>query len=258
MASRKSGGTRSAKIDRLASQVHCTLFFLLFVGALPINAAFTRLARWRLDVIEQTYAGSWCYRPGASPTSDGHCSNSTLAALLNAHVKNNHGAGLSIAYYDLADCSVIGGAGWANWDIVALPVGVCMSGQVSGLDDVYTTTCRFTVADNDHDTPASHIVECNSNRAQLRVADGCYTPPLRRPWFRLDNSTSAVLAIISLILALPLYGLYRRYRARRAQQARIEDEQALPLMDLGDGVVNTSDVDQDVSRSGSARAEGRI
>ena len=97
-----------------------------------------------------------------------------------------------------------------------------MSGQVSGVNDAYTTTCRFTTTDNDHDTPASHLGECAINRAQLRVADGCYTPPPRRPWLRLDESTSAFLAIISLILALPLFGIYRWCRARRAQQqARI-------------------------------------
>lgn len=145
--------------------------------------------------------------------------------MLNTHIKNDHGPGLSIAYYDPADGTVLGSAGWTNWDIVALPVGVCLSGQVDGVDNAYTTTCRFTITDDDHDTPSVHTQECAVNCAQLRVADGCYVPPPRRPWFRLDDSTSAFLGIISLILALPLYGLYRWYRRRYArQQARIEDE----------------------------------
>jgi len=241
----------------VVGQIRRTLFPLLFVATLPVNGAFTRPARWKLDNIEQTYAGSWCYRPGASSPSHGHCINSTLKMVLNAHIKNSHGPGLSIAYYDLVDGSVLGGAGWTNWDIVVLPVGVCMSGQVDGVDDAYTTTCRFTTTDNDHDTPASHLTDCAVNRAQLRVADGCYTPPPRRPWFRLDESTSAILAVISLILALPLYGLYHWYCKRRARrQARTEEEQALPLMGLEGGVVDSSDVDQDVSRLEPARVEG--
>ena len=237
------------EIDRVAGQIRLTLFFLLFCSTHPVNGAFTRSARWKLDVIEQTYAGSWCYRPGASLTSHGRCSNSTLNVVLTAHLQNNHGAGLSIAYYDIADGSILGGAGWRNWDTVILPVGVCLSGQVDGVDDAYTTTCRFAISDDDHDISASHLGECTVNHAQLRVADGCYTPPTPRPWFRLDDSTSAILAIISLILALPLFGLYRWYRTRRARhQVQSEDEQAQPLIGLGAGGVADVDLDQDVSR----------
>jgi len=179
--------------------------------------------------------------------------------VLTAHLKNDHGAGLSIAYYDLADGSILGGAGWTSWDTVMLPVGVCMSGQIDGVDDAYTTTCRFSITDDDHDMVASHAEECTSNRAQMRVADGCYTPPPHRPRFRLDESTSSILAVISLILALPLYGLYRRYRRRRARrQSRIEDEQALPLMGVEGTAADSSDVDHDVSRPETVRAEGVI
>jgi len=173
--------------------------------------------------------------------------------MLNTHIKNDHGPGLTIAYYDTADGSALGGPGWADWDTVALPVGVCMSGQVDGVDNAYATICRFTIADNDHDTPASHVGECAVNRAQLRVADGCYTPPPRRSWFRFDDPTNAILAIISLILALPTYGLYRWYRRYRArQQARTGNEQAQPLIPLGSGTVD-DDLGQD-----SPRPEARI
>ena len=47
-----------------------------------------------------------------------------------------------------------------------------MSGQISGVNDVYTTTCRFTTTENDHDTPASHLGTSAINRTQLRVGDG--------------------------------------------------------------------------------------
>jgi len=212
----------------------------------PVNAAFTRPARWKLDDIEQTYAGSWCCRPGASSTLRSGCSNSTLKVLLDAHIKNDYGAGLSIAYYDLTHGSAIGGASWASWDTIALPVGVCMSGQVDGLE-AYTTTCRFSIADNDHGTPSSHLWECADNRPQLRVADGCYMPPPDRPWLRLDDSTSVILATISFILALPIFGLYRQYQTRRArQETKVQDEQAQPLIGLEGGVVDEG-VSQNVS-----------
>jgi len=134
-----------------------------------------------------------------------------------------------------------------------------MSGQVDGVDDAYTMTCRFTMTDDDYDMAASHLGECTVNRAQLRVADGCYTPPTPRPWFRLDESTSAILTVISLILALPLYGLYRWYRTRRArQQVQNDDEQAQPLVGLGDGIVDDdSDLDRDVSLPERGHTEAR-
>ena len=100
--------------------------------------------------------------------------------VLAAHLKNDHGAGLSIAYYDTTDGSVLGSAGWTNWDNVVLPVGVCLSRQVDGLHDAYTATCPFTIANDDHDTHNSHLGECAVNLPQLRVAEGCYMPPPRR------------------------------------------------------------------------------
>lgn len=151
--------------------------------------------------------------------------------LLDAHINNGRGAGISIAFFDIQDASVLGGAGWADWASVALPVGVCLSGQVEGLDDAYTTTCRFTITDNDHNIPSAHALECTISRPQLRVTDGCYTPPPRRPWLRLSDSTSGVLTIIGLIIALPVFGLYRHYRVRCArQQAKIEPQESIPLV----------------------------
>ena len=225
--------------DAEAGQVRVCFFLLLpFLSTLPVDGAFTHPAQWKLDEIEQTHAGTWCYRPGSSPAHTRQCANNTLSALLEAHISNDHGAGLSIAFYDLEDLSVFGGASWANWDDVALPVGVCTSGRVDGLDDTYSTTCRFAVADNDHATPSAHAEECIINRPQLRVTDGCYTLPPRRPWFRLDDSTSSILAIVGLIISLPLVATVRWYRRRRAQQKVVTSSvQALPLVDLrGDAV----------------------
>lgn len=211
----------------------------LLVNALPRTAAaFTRPTHWKLNSIEPTYAGTPCFHPGPDPAFTRSCSNTTLSALLNAHINNNHGAGLSIAYYDLLDISVLGGAGWTDWDDVAPPVGVCMSGAVTGLDNIYSTTCRFSVTDDDHDIPSAHTEECSVGRPQLRVIDGCYTLPPARGRFRLDDSTSGILTIIGLLIALPsiAFGAYRWYSAYRAQQAaRREDGLAVPLVATGGG-----------------------
>jgi len=220
-----------------------------------VQAAFTRPALWKLDSINKTYAGTWCFHPGPNPTFASICANATLSALLETHLRNNLGPGLSIAYYDLKDGSVLGGASWTNWDAVSLPIGVCTSGRVEGLDNAFSTTCRFAVTDNDHDTASTHAEECTINRPQLRVTDGCYSPPPRRAWFRLDDSTSGILAIVGLVLALPLVGAYRCYRTRLAQwDAKIEGGQGLPLVALGSdaGIGSGS---PDVSHPPPARAE---
>jgi len=212
---------------------------LLIVFARTANAAFSRPAYWKLDTIEQTHAGAWCFHPATGAASARTCGNPTLSALLDAHIKNDYGPGLSIAYYDLADLSVLGGVGWTGWDIVVLPVGVCMSGLVDGLANVYSTTCRFTVADNDHDTPSAHLTECTIGRPQLRVTDGCYSPPALHTGFHLSDSASGILTIIGLLIALPsvIFGGHRLYYKLRGQQkVRLEDEQMVPLVHVdGDG-----------------------
>lgn len=203
-----------------------------------VDAALTSPTHWKLDEIEITYAGTPCFRPGPNPASARPCSNSTLIALLDAHIKNDRGLGLSIAYYDLKDQSVLGGAGWADWDAVVLPVGVCLSGAVDALTNAYITTCRFALTDNDHDIPSMHATECTVGRPQLRVVDGCYTPPPRRGRFRLDDSTSGILTIIGIIIALPsiVFSTYRWYCGRQVvRQTQLEEGQALPLVPVGEG-----------------------
>ena len=101
-----------------------------------------------------------------------------------------------------------------------------MSGSVDGLANVYSTTCRFTVTDNDHDIPSAHFEECTVGRPQLRVTDGCYSPPARRSGFRLSDSASGILTIIGLFIALPslAFGAYRLYyKLRGEEKPRLED-----------------------------------
>lgn len=209
-------------------QIRICLACHLLLTICLVDAAFTRPAHWGLDSIEQTYAGTSCYYPGPNLALVPECGNATLSTLLRAHIKNY----LSIAYYDLANGRVLGGAGWADWDTAVPPVGVCMSGSVDQMDDTFSTRCRFAFADNDHDLTSAHAEECVIMRPQLRVVDGCYSPP-RRAYFRLNDSASGILTIIGLFIALPsiLVGGYRWYQARRALRgAQLEDGEALPLV----------------------------
>jgi len=219
----------------LAGQIRALLFLFLLLATSPVDGAFTRSAMWRLDAIEKTFSGT-CYRPAASMEPVRVCANATLKALLDLHTNNDHGAGISIAYYDLVDGFILGGAGWADWNTVLLPVGVCLSGQVDGLDDTYVTACRFAHADNDHESASAHEQEYIVNRPQLRVTDGCYAPIHHHTWFRLDDSTNGVLTIVGLIIAIPVYSIYRRYCARHAmRQSRMSDGQAVSLVGVGGG-----------------------
>jgi len=228
-----------------------SILYLLILVAYGVEAALSRSAYWKLDKIEQTYAGTWCFHPGAGARSPRGCSNSTLSALLDAHVENDHGPGLSIAYYSLADWSVLGGASWADWDIMVSPVGICMSGSIDGLANVYSTTCRFSATNNDHDIPSVHLPECTVGRPQRRVTDGCYSPPARRSGFRLSDSASGILTIIGLLIAVPslAFGTYRLYyRLRGQQRVRLDDEQAVPLVHV-DG--NAGEARQEPDRLGN-------
>ena len=207
------------------------LVLILFPVVSLAEAAFTHPAHWKLDSIDSTYAGTWCFRPGPNPTFSSACANATLGALLDIHLHNSFGSGLSIAYYDLDDGSVFGGAGWSGWDSVELPVGVCMSGAVNGLDNVFRTICRFAITDNDHDSPDAHAQECVVPRAQLRVTDGCYSPPVRHGPFHLDDTASAIIAILGLLIVIPgmTFGAYRRYVTRkRAQSVEDQDVSLVP------------------------------
>ena len=146
---------------------------------------------------------------------------------------NELGSGLSIAYYDLGDGRVLGGATWSGWRSVGLPIGLCMSGVINGLDNHFRTICRFAIADNDHDSPNAHMQECMMPHAQRRVTDGCYSPPMRHGPFRLDDTASAVISILGLLITIPgmIFGAYRWY-AIRMQAHDVEDDD-VPLFPTG-------------------------
>ena len=227
--------------------------FLVLIPLLTASfaeAAFTHPARWKLDSIEETYAGTWCFHPGPNPSFASICANTTLNVLLNIHLLNELGAGLSIAYYDLEDGSVLGGAGWSGWRAVGRPVGLCTSGAVTGLGNAFRTICRFATTDDDLENLDAHAQECMMPHAQLRVTDGCYTPPERRGLFRLDDTATSILTILGLLITLPgiFYGLYRWYCARRAARLmRAEGGLNVPLYTVGNGVARSGESRTDLA-----------
>jgi len=86
-------GASGSETEHISKQIFA-FFLLLLLATPPVEAAFSRLAQWKLDFIDQTYAGSWRYRPGASPPWNHRCTNSTLEMLLGVHINNDHIAGL--------------------------------------------------------------------------------------------------------------------------------------------------------------------
>jgi len=117
-----------------------------------------------------------------------------------------------------------------------------MSGAVNGLDNVFRTVCRFAIADNDHDSPDARTQECMLPRAQFRVTDGCYSPPVRHGPFHLDDTANAIIAILGLLVVIPgmIFGAYRWYVIRK--RAQNVDGQDVPLVHTG---ATNSDGDQD-------------
>ena len=111
------------------------------------------------------------------------------------------------------------------------------SGAANGLDNHFRTICRFAIADNGHKSLNAHIQECVVPRAQLRVTDGCYSPPPRRGPFHLDDTANATIAILSLTTVIPgmLVGIYRWYVIRK--QAQSVEDQDVPLVSTGANLV---------------------
>jgi len=84
-------------VNETAGQIHALFLLLLLITTCPVIAAFTWAAQWKLDTIENTFAGT-CFRPGPD-TLVRECTNATLKALIEVHTK--------IAYYDPKDGSIL-------------------------------------------------------------------------------------------------------------------------------------------------------
>jgi len=211
-----------SRTDPLSQRYIILIAIISTIGL--VHASFTRHSQWKMDEIDQTLAGAWCFKPGPSPSIARDCTNHNLSTLLDGHVKNDRGLGLSIVYYDLHDGSVLGGAGWFRWEHVALPIAVCMSGAVTGVGSAYRTICRLAMENDDHDRELVHEQECSIDLPQRHVIDCCYEPPPRKRRFRLDDTSDSAIALLGLIIALPsvMIGLWKCHRSQ--QQCRQERE----------------------------------
>ncbi|KAH7108548.1 hypothetical protein BKA62DRAFT_764600 [Auriculariales sp. MPI-PUGE-AT-0066] len=175
------------------------LFLLIFVLLRPVvRAAFTRDALFHLDWVRKNPAGPYCFHPNTLPGRSGSCVDPALDALLATHTSPDRGPGISIAYYDLRNLAVLGGADWNGWNMTSGPVGLCLSGAVEGTPDAFLTKCRFASRDDDQDDPTAHARECVSNIPQRRVLDGCYTPPPLTPTGR-DASGDDAFADVDIV-----------------------------------------------------------
>ena len=141
----------------------------------PTHARFTKTTCYNdgnTACIQQNAAGTWCYIPDVSPrlvttscTGTNSISDANFATVLEVHLAQ----GLSVAYYNGIDNSLLGGA---NYSIPSNPgvIRLCVSGQ-SG-DGNYQTVCMNTVADNTFFASSY----CEVIRGQKNVTDGCYSP----------------------------------------------------------------------------------
>ncbi|KAH7096725.1 hypothetical protein BKA62DRAFT_820941, partial [Auriculariales sp. MPI-PUGE-AT-0066] len=149
------------------------LFFLFFHAPSAALAAFTHEACYHLDLVRQNNLDTFCYYPGVL-RKNRPCTNDQLQTILDAHVNNALGSGLSIAYYSAEDGADLGNVGWNGWNTTTSPVAVCLSGAIDNLPNAFVSTCRYSTRDDDFDDPRAHVPECWVNLPQQRVVDGCY------------------------------------------------------------------------------------
>ncbi|KAH7096738.1 hypothetical protein BKA62DRAFT_820963 [Auriculariales sp. MPI-PUGE-AT-0066] len=211
-----------------------TFFLLLVFNAAPVAlAAFTHEAHYHLDWIRQNSAGTLCYYPGV-PVKERPCVDDHLKNILDAHVNNALGSGLSIAYYSTEDGTILGGAGWDDWNTTTLPVAVCLSGAVGCLADTYVSTCRYSTREDDFGDPLAHVPECAKNLPQQRVTDGCYlNPASAKPQHRLSavDIFGIVAGVVSLLSAA-LGGFYKWRKWRILHATGVTDSADVELPEL--------------------------
>ena len=146
---------------------------LAFCYMAPIHARFTKTTCWiglNTACIQQNAAGAWCFIPNAAEGQPATCTgnnkfaNADFATVLEVHLAQ----GLSVAYYNGIDNSLLGGA---DYDIPSNPgvIRLCASGQAGDGSDL--TICVNALADNTFGGP-----NCQVLLGQKNVTDGCYSP----------------------------------------------------------------------------------
>ena len=171
--------SQSAQGESLYSTMGHNLrnFFLRLLAAhyvAPVHARFTRTTCWNgqnTACIQQNAAGAWCYIPDVSPglvttscRGTSNYANPDFATVLEVYLAQ----GLSVAYYNGIDNSLLGGA---DYDIPSNPgvIRLCASGQAGDGSD--QTLCANALADNTFDGRNCQVI-----LGQKNVTDGCYSP----------------------------------------------------------------------------------
>ena len=147
---------------------------LVFSALQTSFALFNQPTRWYDVSVQKNSQGTWCYVPVADAvrtvacTSTSGYTSSNFASVLDVHLNQ----GLSIAYYNGVDNTLLGGANYslpvgANMPIIRL----CVSG-LAGDGYYYETICTNAVADN----VLANSPYCQVALGQKAVTDGCYEP----------------------------------------------------------------------------------
>ncbi|KAH7096708.1 hypothetical protein BKA62DRAFT_718744 [Auriculariales sp. MPI-PUGE-AT-0066] len=208
-----------------------SLLFALTFAPKSTHTAITHEAIYRLDWVRQNYAGTFCFYPGVR-SNRRSCTDPLLAAMLQTHVNNARGPGLSVAYYSANDGAILGGAEWGAWNTSFQPVVLCLSGAVDTFADTFVSVCRYATRNDDHDDPLAHAAECSNNYSPQRVSDGCYNSPGVHG-FSLSKRAEDIITIVTTILAIMsaiatvIYALYKWTRARYLRKYNTVD--ALPV-----------------------------
>ena len=145
--------------------VNIRMLFVIFWTLVAVQGRFNLETCWGKDCIKQNGEGTWCYFPPAGETRATVCSSGGVdfTTVLGVHRRQ----GLSIAYYNGVDNTLLGGADWplpANPGVVRL----CVSGATGA--GTYQTLCVNAVADN----TLSNSPYCQVALGQDNVTDGCY------------------------------------------------------------------------------------
>lgn len=145
--------------------VNIRMLFVIFSTLVAVQGRFNLETCWGKDCIKQNGEGTWCYFPPAGETRATVCSSGGVdfTTVLGVHRRQ----GLSIAYYNGVDNTLLGGADWplpANPGVVRL----CVSGATGA--GTYQTLCVNAVADN----TLSNSPYCQVALGQDNVTDGCY------------------------------------------------------------------------------------
>ena len=145
--------------------VNIRMLFITF-WMVVVRARFNLETCSGKDCIMQNGEGTWCYFPALGETRATVCDGGDVdfTRVLGVHSRQ----GLSIAYYNGVDNTLLGGADWplpANPGVVRL----CVSGATGA--GTYQTLCVNAVADNN----LSNSPYCRVAVGQDNVTDGCYT-----------------------------------------------------------------------------------